>query len=78
MPQRMVSSRTSGALAQWEVLRYSSGETQEMFQLGGGVLLVCHQMEYQQWVSGPQTLLTLCAVVRYDKCELYGVTYFMQ
>ena len=58
------------------MLRYSSDATQEMFQLGGGVLLVYHQMEYQQWASGPQTLLTLCAMVRYDKCELYGVTYY--
>ena len=29
------------------------------------MLLVYHQMEYQQWVPGPQTLLTLCAMVRY-------------
>ena len=64
---RMVSLRTSRALAQWEVLRYSSGATQGMSQLGGGVLLVYHQMEYQQWVPGHQTLLTLCAMVRYKR-----------
>ena len=65
MPQRMVSLPTCRVLAQWEVLRYSSGATQDMFQLGGWLLLVYHQMEYQQWVPGPQTLLTLCAMVRY-------------
>ena len=62
--QRMASLRTSRALAQLEVLRYSSGATQDMSQLGGGALLVYHQMEYQQWVPGHQILLTLCAMVR--------------
>ena len=45
--QRMVSLRTSRVLAQWEVLRYSSGATQDIFQLGGWGLLVYYQMEYQ-------------------------------
>ena len=37
------------------------------------MLLVYHQMEYQQWVPGPQTLLTLCAMVRNNiKPTIYG------
>ena len=39
------------------------------------MLPVGHQMEYQQWVPGPQTLLTLCAMVR-DNAIIHEVSYF--
>ena len=41
------------------------------------MLLVCHQMEYQEWVPGHQTLLTLCVMVRYNEhkcCNLFQAT----
>ena len=44
------------------------------------MLLVYHQMEYQQWVPGPQTLVTLCVMVRYNEhkcCNLFQATKFL-
>ena len=76
LPLRMAQLRTSRASTQWEVLRYSSGVTKDMFQLGGWVLSVSHQMEYQYWVTGLQILLTLCAMVRENKHKAYHIWKF--
>ena len=39
------------------------------------MLPVGHQMEYQQMAPGPQTLLTLCVMVR-DNTIIHEVSYF--